>query len=165
MRRIICIGSRFVAADAAGPLVFDRLAAAALPPGAELVDGGLRGIDLLPLVDGCEQVVFVDGVDGYGAAPGDVVLLDAAAAAEALAYRSFDHAAGLAYLLGVLPAVCERAVPDVRVVGIEGWPDEAAVRRAADLALRVAAAPIPVAGGAAEPRRAGGGGRHAASTE
>ena len=45
--RIICVGNRLVAADAAGPQVHDRLAGRPLPPGVELVDGGLQGLDLL----------------------------------------------------------------------------------------------------------------------
>jgi Ni,Fe-hydrogenase maturation factor len=39
-KRIICIGNRHVAGDAAGPQVYERLRERALPPGVELVDGG-----------------------------------------------------------------------------------------------------------------------------
>ena len=158
MRRVICVGNRFVDADAAGPRVFDQLGGVTLPDGVEIVDGGLGGIDLVGFVDGCERVVFVDAIDGF-AAPGSVVLLSAADAAGAQAdgrEEPFGHGAGLGYLLRALPLLCERAVPDVRVVGVEGPPDDALVRKAAALALRALVAPA---------RTPGGGGGHAFDPE
>jgi hydrogenase maturation protease len=141
MRRIIGVGNRLVAGDAAGPAVCDRLLAGALPPGVEVLDGGLAGLDLLRWIEGCERVVFIDGVCGF-AAPGEVVVLERAQAAAA-APGGYDHAAGLAYLLQVLPAVCEGAVPEVRVVGLEGSGGEAQIERAAALALALAVEKTP----------------------
>jgi len=135
--RIICVGSRFFAADAAGPRVHDRLSAQALPQGVELVDGGVAGLNLLHLVETAERVVFVDAVRGF-AADGRVVVLDADEAAEA-GGDVFDHGAGLGYLLRMLPVACD-APPPVTVVGIEGPADDEAVREAAAVAVRVATA-------------------------
>ncbi len=142
--RIICVGNRYVQADAAGPAVYARLRAAALPPGVELVDGGLGGLDLLRLAEGAERVVFVDQVSGF-AAPGEVVELPGAEAA-ATAGPHYDHAAGLAYLLRVLPAVCAGPPPEVWVVGIEGSADAAAVEAAAAASLRLALEGQPLQG-------------------
>jgi hydrogenase maturation protease len=149
VKRIICIGNRFHERDSAGPRVHDRLAAAGLPPGLELVDGGLAGLDLGRLVKGAERVVFVDATVGFAPAPGTravVVLSSEEVAAEAAPH--FDHAAGLPYLLRALPAILEEPPPPIEVVGVEGALDEALLDQAAATALRLAL----------RPRRTGAGG-------
>ena len=47
MKRIICVGNRHSAADAAGPLVYERLARMERPLDIEVIDGALAGLDLL----------------------------------------------------------------------------------------------------------------------
>jgi len=42
--------------------------------GVELVDGGVRGIELLPLVESCSHLLVLDAVDG-GRPPGAVIEL------------------------------------------------------------------------------------------
>lgn len=135
MRRIICVGNRLVAEDDAGPRVYERLAEMALPPGVEVIDGGLAGLDLLRLVEGAEQVVFVDAVHGF-AGPGGVRVLEAEEVA-ATAGSGFDHGVGLAYLLRVLPRICAGPVPRVCLVGIEGRAGSESVEAAAALALQM----------------------------
>ncbi len=138
MRRIICIGNRYAAEDAAGPAVYDHLRRLELPAGLELIDGGLAGLDLLRYLEGAEQVVFVDSVSG--AQRGDLnntVIVLAGEEVAALASSRYDHSAGLAYLLRILPEVCEGALPQVRLVGIRGHPDQAAIHEAAALALKI----------------------------
>lgn len=137
MNRVICIGNRYVAEDAAGPRVYDALVQRLLPPGVQVIDGGLAGLDLLRFVEGAERVVFVDRVAGLGREK--VVVMDALEAA-AEGPDGYDHAAGLTYLLRVLPAVCEGVLPDVLLVGLEGCPDQATIDAAAALSLRVAGA-------------------------
>jgi hydrogenase maturation protease len=136
MKRIICIGNRYAAEDAAGPAVWDRLLRLDLPAGLELIDGGLAGLDLLRFVEGAERVVFIDSVSGFGGGEAAVLLLSGEDAA-AVSTR-YDHAAGLAYLLRVLPEVCEGELPEIRLVGIEGRADEAILAEAAALAFKVA---------------------------
>jgi hydrogenase maturation protease len=135
--RIICVGNRFVEEDSAGPRVHDHLAQAGVPEGVDLVDGGLAGLDLLPLVEECHRVVFVDNVIGFDAQDG-VIVLGPAEAAE-FASPAYDHGAGLAYLLKVMPGVIEGPLPEVFLVGVEDAPDpgkvEAAAHRAVALAL------------------------------
>jgi hydrogenase maturation protease len=132
----VCVGNRWVAADAAGPRVYDRLSAEPVPPGVEIVDGGLGGLGLAPLAEGVERVVFVDAVQGFGA-PGDVVVLEGPAL-DAVAAEPFGHGAGLGWLLRTLPLVCEPPVPQLVVVGLEAPVDEGAVVRGARAALRAA---------------------------
>jgi hydrogenase maturation protease len=140
--RILCIGNRLVAGDDLGPRVHDRLAAAALPAGVELIDGGVRGLDLLRLIDGCRRVIFVDAVSGFGP-PGTVLALPAAALAGETP-AAYGHAGGLNYLLEVAPMVCTVPLPMLTVVGIERgdgqkMSEAAAVEQAAWLCRKLAA--------------------------
>ena len=134
---IICVGNRHLASDDAGPRVFDALAAAPLPRNVEIVDGGLGGIDLLWLVEGRRRVVFADCVSGF-ARPGEVVVLRRERAARNAA-GGYGHGAGLAYLLHMLPAVCEGSMPEVLLVGVEGCADVRAIGQMAALCRSIAA--------------------------
>lgn len=138
-RYIICIGNRFVAGDAAGPAVYDRLQQMQpLPADIEIIDGGLRGLNLLPLLEKGGRIVFVDAVSGYGL-PGQIVLLDQQEIVNTMTECSFDHNAGLAYLLAVLPKVCDGEMPEeIVLVGLEDEYTPQAVERAASLCLDVA---------------------------
>ena len=132
MRRIVCVGSRLVEEDAAGPAVYDLLSSRPLPDGVEVIDGGLGGLSLLRMADGAEGLVFVDAVSGFGA-PGEVLLLPAQdVAAEA---TPDGHAGGLPFLLALLPRVSDVPPGGVAVVGLEAPWDDAALARAASLAL------------------------------
>jgi hydrogenase maturation protease len=134
--RIICVGNRSVPEDAAGPRVYDWLVRRGFPPEVEVVDGGLAGLDLIRIVEGAARVVFVDSVAGFSR-PGKAIVLDATEAARHAANR-YDHTAGLAYLLRVLPDVCEGEMPDVLLLGIEGRPDDRAIAAAAETCLTIA---------------------------
>jgi hydrogenase maturation protease len=136
MRRIICVGNRYRVGDDAGPRVYDHLSQRPLPPGVELYDGGLGGLNLLGLVETAGRAVFVDNVRGFGA-PGEVLVLGAADLPDDPG-QAFDHASGLGYLLRVLPRVCPGPLPEVSIVGIEGEADAESVERAAALALEQA---------------------------
>jgi hydrogenase maturation protease len=137
---VVCIGNRFAAEDAIGCEVYERLTAGPLAVAAaaedvDIVDGGLCGLDLLRVVEGRRRVVFVDAVAGV-AAPGDVVVL---AGAEVAAYAGgYGHAAGLPYLLHMLPQVCAAPLPEVALVGAEGYLDDAEVEAMARRSLEVA---------------------------
>lgn len=141
--RIVCVGSRVTDADALGPRVHDALAARALPPGVELVDGGLRGLDLLPMVERSSRVVFVDAIDAgdaLGPSP-DPIVIDAAEASRVPA--SGGHDAGLAYLVRCLPFVCDGPPPPFAIVGASGAADAALVDRVADRAIALVTAGAP----------------------
>jgi len=129
VRRIICVGSRHQPQDWVGPAVFEELAGEELPPEVELIDGGLAGLDLLRLMPPGARVVLVDRLIGFGD-PGEVAVLEREEAA-GLTGERFDHAAGLPYLLRVLPAVGGEPLPRVTLVGADGEPDRELVRRVA----------------------------------
>ena len=127
MKRVICIGNPLVPGDDAGPKMFNRLLYESLPRDVELVDGGTRGLDLLPFFDGAKLVLLIDQVDGFNPPAGVKLLVgeDLQRATE----RRFDHQAGIGYLLQMLPHVCDIAPPEVRMIGIEGCLSEKKIER------------------------------------
>lgn len=137
---IICIGNRFVAEDAAGLAVFDRLQEMQpLPAEIEVTEGGLAGLNLLPLLEQGGRVVFVDAVKGF-TNPGELVLLEHPEILDTLGTGHFDHGAGLAYVLSVLPKVCEGDLPEeIVLVGLEGEWTTQMIERAAELSIAIAA--------------------------
>lgn len=136
MKRIICIGNRYVNGDAGGSAVHDLLIEGTLPDDVEVVDGGVAGLNLLSFVEGAERVVFVDSVSGF-AEEDSVVVLKTDEVAET-AVSGYSHSAGLPYLLRILPEVCAGAFPQIHIVGIEGVPGRNTVARAAETALDLA---------------------------
>ncbi len=132
---VICLGNRFVPGDDTGCRVFDHLSGIPLPPGLEVIDGGLCGLDLLSLVEGKRRVVFADAVAGM-AEPGAIVVLNRA---EVAAYAArYGHGAGLPYLLRLLPQVCRAPLPEIALVGAEGAADADTVRNLAERCLEIA---------------------------
>lgn len=132
--RIICIGNRFLAADAAGPLVYDLLARSPLPGAVELIEGGTAGLRLLPLLEHCELVLFVDAVSGFRPDPGVVIIDPADLDIQAL---DFGHGAGIAALIATAPHVLDPPLPEILIVGIEGQADEQACRQAARICCEI----------------------------
>lgn len=122
--------------DDFGPRVYDCLAAKPLPADVDIIDGGIKGLALLPYLEDVRRVVFVDAVAGFAAA-GGMVLLSAAEVAGQCA-GGFDHVAGLPYLLKIMPAVLDSAPPAVTVIGHEGEASAQTVCAAAYFALHLA---------------------------
>jgi hydrogenase maturation protease len=136
---IICIGNRFVQEDIAGLAVLAELEKRQpLPPQIDLIEGGLAGLNLLPLLEQGGRVVFVDSVKGFGQ-PGEIILLDCRDGLPTDDAGHFDHGAGLAYLLAVLPRVFDGELPEeIVLVGLEGQCTEKSIKRAARLSLDIA---------------------------
>ncbi|AZK92874.1 MULTISPECIES: hydrogenase maturation protease [Streptomyces] len=151
------VGNIFLGDDGFGVETVRRLAALGAPDGVELLDSGVRGVDLAyRLLDGCRTAVLVDAV-ARGGPPGTVYLIDAtadpSAAVEAGDVPALDgHRMGPDAVLGVLATLAAgtgAAPPDrILVVGCEpasleegiglSAPVAAAVEEAARLVLRVA---------------------------
>ncbi|WP_300461307.1 hydrogenase maturation protease [Desulfobacula sp.] len=136
---IICIGNRFVPEDAAGLKVFDRLQKMHhFPYGVTIIEGGLAGLNLLPLLEQGGRVVFVDAVAGF-TQPGEIVLLDHQEIMDTPRPDHFNHGTGLAYLLTVLPRVCDGKLPEeIVLVGLEGEPTLQMVEQAAMMSVAIA---------------------------
>ena len=136
---IICIGNHFVREDSAGLAVLAVLQEMQpLPDETALVEGGLAGLNLLPLLEQGGRVVFVDAVHGF-TQPGEIVLLDNQDIISSLDELHFDHGTGLAYLLAVLPKVCDGQMPEeIVLVGLEGKCTTETIERAARLSVTIA---------------------------
>jgi hydrogenase maturation protease len=139
--KIICVGNPFLPADSLGPRVYTVLAESELPEGVELIEGGLSGLDLLRFV-GDDTLIFVDSLQGFGR-PGELIILHQTELADSLpdnpASLRYDHTAGLAYLLRVIPILYPHSQP-FWLVGLEtkGQPPEAAeIERVAGACLRL----------------------------
>ena len=102
------------------------------------------GLDLLCLVEGTERVVFVDAVCGLGLTGKVVVYPTQSLRTRVSSPKHFDHAAGLDYLLQILPNVCEGPVPEALLVGLEGMADDQTIASAAQICIKVAKHGLPV---------------------
>lgn len=120
---IIGVGNRLMPDDNLGPRVHDLLAESDLPSDVALIDGGLRGLDLWPEMEGRRRVVFADALT-EGVSSGVAVFdgQDLATMASA-----FGHGAGLPYLLGALPYMVA-SPPESVVVGAPAPAGEETVR-------------------------------------
>ncbi len=110
-----------------------------LPAEIELIEGGLAGLNLLPLLEKGGRVIFVDAVRGF-TRPDEIIQLDWRQIISNQDAGHFDHEAGLPYLLAILPKVCEGELPkEIVLVGLEGKCSRQTVNRAARLSVRLAA--------------------------
>jgi len=134
---IICIGNRLLVEDSAALMVFDRLQQRSLPDNISVIEGGLMGLNLLPFLEQGGRVVFVDNVSGF-TRPGSLIVLDQEKII-ATGTEHYDHNSSLAYVLSVLPKVCEGDLPEeIVLVGIEGPCTEKLVEEAANLSVSIA---------------------------
>jgi len=117
MTRVICIGHALLAHDNAGWRLYQALKKRDLGPKVELIDGGLQGLNLLCFFEDCQRVILIDNVCGYLDGPGVVHL--ASPQLDTAVRQHHDHAAGLSYLLQMLPQLLE-SLPTIELIGIEG---------------------------------------------
>ena len=105
-------------ADALGGLVFDALMSLPCRPGdTEVFDGGLKGLDLLGLVENRRRVVFVDALD-FADSPNAIRVMKRE---EVTGFaRNYGHSAGLPYLFSVMPRVCSGPLPEILLIGAAG---------------------------------------------
>ena len=95
-------------------------------PEIAIVDGGTLGLGLLPLIEGCARVLFVDAVEA-GLEPGAIVVREGEQVPAFLGSKVSVHQAGLADLVyaarfaGVMPTeVCLVGIqPQAVDVGLE----------------------------------------------
>lgn len=105
---VIGLGNPLMADDGVGLAALERLRAAGVPAGVELVDGGTWGMNLLPVIEAAERVLLVDAID-TGGEPGTLHVLERAQIPRYLATKISPHQVdlqdvlALAELRGTLP--------------------------------------------------------------
>lgn len=121
---VLGLGNPLRGDDGVGPRLIEELKKSELPRGAEAVDAGTGGIDLLHLMEGWDRVIVVDAADIHRPpghfqrfSPDEVRLLEAD--------RRFSfHHAGLAEALTLARAL-GRPLPEIVVFGVQpaavGW--------------------------------------------
>ena len=73
---VIGLGNPLMGDDGIGLAALEQLGGSRqLPGGVELVDGGTWGMNLLPLIEDADRVVFLDAIDA-GHSPGALIELE-----------------------------------------------------------------------------------------
>ena len=107
---VIGLGNPIMADDGLGVAALERLRQGwSLPESVRLVDGGTWGMNLLPLIEEAERVVFLDAIDA-GRPAGALILLEREELPRFLALKLSPHqidlreVLALAELRGTLPS-------------------------------------------------------------
>ena len=79
MKNSVCViglGNLLLQDDAVGLRAIEAIRKGyRFEPQIDLLDGGTAGLDLLPVIEGYEKVLFVDAVDA-GKPPGAIVIIE-----------------------------------------------------------------------------------------
>jgi len=138
MNHIICLGNRLVQEDAAGLAVYDMLQSMDIPDDIKIIEGGLAGLNLLPLLEIGGRVVFVDSVSGF-VGKGNIVVLNQETLLRETSDPVYGHEAGLPYLLAILPHVYEGRLPEeITLIGLEGMCSSDVIMKAVSLSIAIA---------------------------
>jgi hydrogenase maturation protease len=124
---VIGLGNTLMQDDGVGVRTIEAIKArCSFEPEIDLLDGGTAGLDLLPVIEHYEKVLFVDAVDA-GEPPGAIVIIEGDAIPSFLSKQGSVHHVGLSDLLfaarmaGYLPAeVCLIGIqPECVDIGLE----------------------------------------------
>ncbi|MDI6719515.1 MAG: hydrogenase maturation protease [Methanomicrobiales archaeon] len=111
--RVIACGNPFMGNDAAGLRVMELLQRE--HPGVDVVEGGMGGLGLIPLMEGYDRIVIVDATQGMGPI-GSVRVFRELPPSDLFPLSLHDLGIAEAVLLARTLGIS----PDVTVVGIEG---------------------------------------------
>ncbi|MGD0232058.1 MAG: HyaD/HybD family hydrogenase maturation endopeptidase [Syntrophorhabdales bacterium] len=124
---VIGLGNLLLQDDAVGVRAIEAIKESyRLDPQVDLLDGGTGGLDLLPVIEHYEKVLFVDAVDA-GEPPGAIVIIEGDGIPSFLTSQVSVHHVGLSGLLfaakmaGSLPAeICLIGIqPESVDIGLE----------------------------------------------
>jgi hydrogenase maturation protease len=115
---VIGLGNPLMGDDGIGIAALERLRAAwHVPEGVELVDGGTWGMNLLPIIEDADEVLFIDAIK-TGAEPGTEIVIPRARLPRYLATKISPHEVDLRDVLAL--AELRGTLPDQTVaVGLE----------------------------------------------
>jgi hydrogenase maturation protease len=105
-------------------------------PGLEFIDGGVMGLDLLPLVETCQNLLILDAVN-TARPPGEIVELTREKLPLFSGIRLSQHQVGFQEVLG-LAAVRERLPERLHLIGIQPADLEPGMELSATASTQVA---------------------------
>lgn len=118
MHHVLCFGNLLHGDDGLGPALAERLLATGLPPGTRVYDVGTRGLDALPLFEGCDRLTLVDAeAPAPGAVPRPGRIRQVPPEALLAGPVAGPHGAGLALLLRA--AATLGPLPPLRLFTVE----------------------------------------------
>ncbi|MBU1344644.1 MAG: hydrogenase maturation protease [Proteobacteria bacterium] len=116
--RVICCGNPFRGDDAVGLEVFKHLEKEFFSDRVEIIEGGILGINLLPLFHGCSTLIFVDSVL-MDETPGHIQWFTLAEILETAPARISSHEINPSQLMTLWHQLNPEAVlPDILLLGI-----------------------------------------------
>jgi hydrogenase maturation protease len=115
---VVGLGNPIMGDDGLGLVALERLRQGwRLPRSVHLADGGTWGMNLLPLIEGAERVLFLDAIDA-GRPPGTPVALTREELPRSLALKLSPHQIDLREVLAV--AELRGTLPsDVVAIGLQ----------------------------------------------
>ncbi|GAB7015947.1 hydrogenase maturation protease [Methanogenium cariaci] len=112
--RVIGCGNPLMGNDAVGVRVIEKLHET--HPEIDVIEGGVGGLGLVPLMEGYDHVILVDATTGYGSHVGEMLVFTKPPANEFFPLSLSDvgvlDAVNIAEELGICP--------QITVIGIEG---------------------------------------------
>ena len=106
---VIGLGNPIMGDDGLGIAALERLRESwALPPSVRLVDGGTWGMNLLPLVEDANELLFLDAIDG-GRPAGELTVLEREEVPRVLGLKLSPHQIDLREVLAL--AELRRGLP------------------------------------------------------
>jgi len=161
--KIICIGNRLIPEDSLAMAVYDLLTGSELNGDLymskqfhekiEIIEGGIAGLNLLAHLENSGNIVFVDTVSGFlppenggswersTESSAEIIVLTQQEITDCLQIDDchYGHDSGIAYLLSVLPIVCEGSLPkSIFLVGLGGKFSHEKIEQAAKTSIKIA---------------------------
>jgi hydrogenase maturation protease len=104
--------------DGAGIHIINELKRRNLPENADVIDGGVAGVDLIDILSSYNRVIVVDAIMDKGVRPPDIRVFSA----DDIIYRRDDcdysvHDMELTSVLSLMKTL-EMDMPDLRIIGI-----------------------------------------------
>ncbi len=115
---IVGIGNILLRDEGVGVYVINRLREEyTFTPEIDLIDGGTKGLDLIPFIEDKERLIFVDAVD-FKKEPGYVGILEDGEIPSIMHSKLSVHHIGLGEVILAL-SMMERKVKEIVLIGVQ----------------------------------------------
>lgn len=114
---ILGVGNRLLGDEGVGLHVLDTLGEEGMPPEVELLDGGTRGLALLPFLEETSHLLVVDAVKA-NAPPGTVMTFHGEEVYVQPPVKFSAHDIALPDLLNLLRTTRSKPLQDIALVGV-----------------------------------------------